>query len=329
MLKIGINGPILHSIMNIYKAPKSCVQLNGQLSHWFDVLSGVRQGDSLSPLLFSVFINDLAQEVKDAEAGVYMGGEQCALLMYADDIVFLSPDIDKAQKQVTVLYEWCKKWRMSINPKKSQVMHIRNHQKPRSQTKIYCGNHELSYTDKYKYLGYTIQEHLSHKPNIEILTSAAARSYGRIVNIFRQVKNLGFKTYDTLYRTYVTPIVHYGAAIWGFAEANDPQVLQNRVSCYYLGVHKFTPVAATQIIMDWLDMKYLRWCEIVRYRNRLNKMDVNRLPVKLYKIEKSLRIRGWVQDLEFILHYANMGDCVELGTNCDLDVLNARLLNIN
>ena len=85
-----------------------------------------------------------------------------------------------------------------------------------------------------------------------------------------------------------TLLVHYGAAIWGFAEANDPQVLQNRVSRFYLGVHKFTPVAATQIIMDWLDMKYLRWCEIVRYRNRLNEMDSDHLPVKLYKLEKSL-----------------------------------------
>ena len=76
-------------------------------------------------------------------------------------------------------------------------------------------------------------------------------------------------------------------------------------------------------------MKYLRWCEIVRYRNRLSKMDSEKLPVKLYKLEKSLRIPGWVQNLEFILHYANMDDSIELGNRCDLDVLQARLLHIN
>ena len=107
----------------------SCAQLNGQLSHWFEVQSGVRQGDSLSPLLFSVFINDLAQEVNNINAGVYMVEEQCSLLMYADDIVFMSPDVGKAQQQVTVLHEWCDRWRMSINPKKSQIMLIRHHQK--------------------------------------------------------------------------------------------------------------------------------------------------------------------------------------------------------
>ncbi len=94
--------------------------------------------------------------------------------------------------------------------------------------------------------------------------------------------------------------------------ANDPQVLQNRVRRFYLAVHKFTPVAATQILMDWLDMKYLRWCKIVRYRNRLSKMNAKRLPVKLYKLEKSLRIPGWVRDFEFILYYSNMSDCIEL-----------------
>ena len=125
-----------------------------------------------------------------------------------------------------------------------------------------------------------------------MLTAAASRSYSRVVKIFRKVKNFGIKTYDTLYSTYVIPIVHYGAAIWDFKEANDPQVLQNRVSRYYLGVHKFTSVAATQIIMDWLDMKYPRWCEIARDRNRLCKMNENRLPVKLYKPEKSLSIQA-------------------------------------
>ena len=67
--------------MNIYNSPKSCVQLDGQLSHWFEAKSGVRQGDSVSPLLFPVFINDLAQEIKDVNAGIYMDGEQLVVVV--------------------------------------------------------------------------------------------------------------------------------------------------------------------------------------------------------------------------------------------------------
>ena len=73
---------------------------------------------------------------------------------------------------------------------------------------------------------------------------------------------MGIKTIETLYRTYVTTVANYGTAVWGFQKASDPQVLQNRVSRYCRGVHKFTPVAATQILLDWPDMKALRWLEI-------------------------------------------------------------------
>ena len=37
--------------------------LNNMALEWFDVSSGVRQGDSLSPMLFSIILNDLATEI--------------------------------------------------------------------------------------------------------------------------------------------------------------------------------------------------------------------------------------------------------------------------
>ena len=75
LINMGVTGNIYHSIKSLYKSPKSCVILNNELSDWFLVSSGVHQGDSLSPVLFASFINDLALDIKDAGAGVYMGGE--------------------------------------------------------------------------------------------------------------------------------------------------------------------------------------------------------------------------------------------------------------
>ena len=71
----------------MYTSPVSCLNINGYLGPWFDVKSGVRQGDSLSPTLFSVFINDLAQAIYNVEGGVMIDNEMLSLLMYADDIV--------------------------------------------------------------------------------------------------------------------------------------------------------------------------------------------------------------------------------------------------
>ena len=60
VISYGINGKILKVIINIYNKAKSCVKYNfGELSEIFTSGIGVRQGENLSPLLFSIFLNDL------------------------------------------------------------------------------------------------------------------------------------------------------------------------------------------------------------------------------------------------------------------------------
>ena len=112
--------------------------------------------------------------------------------------------------------------------------------------------------------------------------------------------------------------MNYGAAVWGYKEFSDPQVLQNRVGRFYLGVNMFTPTAATWIELDWMDPKYCRWLEMVRYKNHLVDMNNNRLPVKVYKWDLSLKLDTWAKEVNQILVYCNMLECAGIDTKCHL-----------
>ena len=59
----------------------------------FPTYYGVKQGDTLSPTLFSMFINDLAVGVKERNCGIGIGNAGISLLLYADDIVILAPSV--------------------------------------------------------------------------------------------------------------------------------------------------------------------------------------------------------------------------------------------
>ena len=61
MTKSGITGKLHNVIVNMYNNIKSCVGLDGKLSDYFVSYTGVRQGENLSPFLFSLFVNDLEQ----------------------------------------------------------------------------------------------------------------------------------------------------------------------------------------------------------------------------------------------------------------------------
>ena len=54
-----IKGKCFKIIYNMYNVIKSCVQYNGSQSEFFPCHTGVRQGENLSPFLFSIFLNDL------------------------------------------------------------------------------------------------------------------------------------------------------------------------------------------------------------------------------------------------------------------------------
>ena len=224
---------------------------------------------------------------------------------------------------------WCDKWSMKINAKKSQIVHIRNPQRPRSTVKLFCSNQELAFVSNYKYLGYIINEHLSHKTTVDALTTSGNRAFGRIVNIFRSMGNMGYKSYTTLYNTYVMPILNYAAGVWGYQEQAEPQILQNRIERYYLGVNKFTPNAPTRLEMDYMDIKFKRWTEMICYKNRLAKMDQDRLPVKVYRWDKSLKRNGWAKQVKAILDHCSMQECMDIDVLCDTDVLEARLHKLN
>ena len=60
----GIDRKIYFILKHLYAFTEACVTINENCSSWFKTKKGVRQGDNLSPTLFSIFIYDLAKGLK-------------------------------------------------------------------------------------------------------------------------------------------------------------------------------------------------------------------------------------------------------------------------
>ena len=59
VLECHINGKCFNLIKNMYENIKSCVKVNGTCSNLFPCQIGLRQGENLSPVIFSLYLNDL------------------------------------------------------------------------------------------------------------------------------------------------------------------------------------------------------------------------------------------------------------------------------
>ena len=118
-------------VATLYTGATAAVQIKSFTTNWFEIKTGIRQGDSLSPTLFAIFINDLAIEVKEKHAGIKIDENlSVPILLYADNIILLAKSESELQKMLNTVYNWCSKWRLKVNSTKTKIMHFRNVKKP-------------------------------------------------------------------------------------------------------------------------------------------------------------------------------------------------------
>ena len=134
--RIGVRGKFVKAIGSLYENVRCNVRVNDDHTPWFDVTSGVKQGCVLSPTMFSVYINDLAEQINNIHCGITIDDIMVSILLYADDIVLVAPDSDRLQRMLNVVTEWCDRWKLSVNPAKTKIVHFRPQSFARSDAKI-------------------------------------------------------------------------------------------------------------------------------------------------------------------------------------------------
>ena len=97
LISNGIDGKFYNSIKSILSDTASCVKLNGILTDWFPVLSGVRQGDSSSPTIFAFYIDDLIEDLRTLDKGIKFNDYTLCCLTYADDVLILAENENDLQ----------------------------------------------------------------------------------------------------------------------------------------------------------------------------------------------------------------------------------------
>ena len=300
-----VDGKMFNSLRGLYSQRTASVRLNGKLTDWFECNSGLVQGDSSSPTIFSLFANDLVSEINNLDLGIDIGHGKISLLLYADDIVLICTSEDKLQAMLNTLHGWCKRWRVLINTDKSKCMHFRRGRAHISSFKFHIGNNVLDTVQYYKYLGVTFDDKCTFKQNSEVLSKAASRALGKIISKVHAYKEFGFKSFTKLYDSCVTPILDYCASVWGSKQYACIDNVQNRSMRYIMGVHRFTPTTALIGDTGWLPSRYQRWISMLRYWNRLLRFDDQRITKQAFNMDLERGHNNWCSDLKVILIHLN------------------------
>ena len=92
----------------MYEEQVGWVKLGGRRSSSFKLSNGTRQGSVLSPLLFSVYLDDLLVQLRKLQLGCQIGGWWYGAMGYADDLILLAPNREVLQSMVEVCEKYGK-----------------------------------------------------------------------------------------------------------------------------------------------------------------------------------------------------------------------------
>ena len=93
---------VVRVLIYAYQNQSCWVKLSGKKSSTFQIANGTRQGSVLSPLIFSVYLDDLIVTLRQLQLGCHIAGYWYGACGYADDLILLAPNRDVLQQMLDV-----------------------------------------------------------------------------------------------------------------------------------------------------------------------------------------------------------------------------------
>ena len=181
------------------------VVVRGYVSHSFVPGSGVPQGSNLGPLLFLLFINSLAIEIKSSKRLLFADDLKLYMAIGSiDDCVTLQGDLDR-------VLNWSKKKKISFNINKCNVMSF-TRKKDNINFNYVMEGVVLSRVSEIKDLWVTFDCMLTFRSHVFNISSKASKMYGFIVRSSREFKDTN--CIKQLYIALVRSVLEYASVIW-------------------------------------------------------------------------------------------------------------------
>ena len=107
----------------MYGEVKTRVRYGGETSNTLNSFLGVRQGETLPPLLFSMYVNDMREMLHESgSGGITVDDLKPCLLFYADDSVLIAESKLYLQNSLDSVHDYCQRWKICVHILKTMIV---------------------------------------------------------------------------------------------------------------------------------------------------------------------------------------------------------------
>lgn len=275
--KRGYPKHLVEAIKSLYEDTSIRLVVGNILTEDIPTNKGVRQGCSLSPTLFNIYMDDMFRTWKlNVDPGIYFKKTFLNSLLYADDKVIIQDSEDKMQMAVYKLHQIAADYGFKVSIEKTKTMAFKG--KYPVRTKIVIEGKILEQVKHFKYLGC----YVSYEKEID-LDEKLNRFRSICGTIHRNLKNKTRKeTRVKFFNTVAIPVLMYGNEIRVMSEKDKSRIqaaemkfMRSTLGFTILDKKRNTDIRQelkVEPLLDTLRRNRQRWCE------HLERMPNTRLP---------------------------------------------------
>lgn len=245
------SDPIVIKWVNKILSQRQIIANIGNTSRKINTIKGCPQGGVLSPLLWSILVDELL---------VKLNGNGFTTVGYADDITVIVEGThdntigEQMQNALKLTWEWCENEGLSINPNKTTIIPFTKRRTVTIPT-LHIKDTEVQFEQEVKYLGIMLDRTLSWNPHLNMINKKATKSIWASKQLLGKTWGLSPKMSLWIYKQMVLPSILYGSVIWW--QKTTQTTAQNKLSktqrlaCLNItGAMRTTPTAALEVILN-------------------------------------------------------------------------------
>ena len=255
LLSAGVPVIIVDILHNWYSKLFFAVRWNGELSAYFAVGSGVRQGSCLSPAIFNVFMNLFISQLKLQGMGCHVFTLFLGCLLYADDIILLSPSVAGLQTMLNKCSDIACTLSLQFNVNKSHCIVVGKSYKI-DITPMSLSGTTIEWCKSIKYLGV----HLLNGKSVKFDINPTKRNFYAACNsIFMHGSGVDEIAMLTLQESYSLSVLMYAAPALTLSrkQTDELNVCWNSVIRRLFGYNRWESVKAVLMGLGRLNIKHL------------------------------------------------------------------------
>lgn len=209
MRNARIDQRYINLVEKIYSKATLKIRLH-ELTNKVEIQRGVRQGDIISPKMFTLVLEDVFKRLRWENKGINITGERLNNLRFADDIVLFAQEEQELKEMIKELQTEARKVGLQMNMSKTRYM---TNQHNNNEESITIDEQDIEKVETYIYLGQAVTaEKLNQEKEISRRIKLTWAAYGKLKYILNMKIPVRLKI--KIYNECILPVTTYGSETW-------------------------------------------------------------------------------------------------------------------